>query len=109
MLLNVLILLMLCILSAFVSRYLVFVAHLFVTYVRHILKYTCQLWSPSAVQLINRVEGVQRMFTKRIRCIANLSYDEHLDYLGLHILKLGIDVLINCFYINLNLTIYIRQ
>ena len=55
-----------CILCTFTSRNSVFMAHVFVAYVRSILEYACQLWSPSTVQLINCVERVQRIFTKRI-------------------------------------------
>ena len=62
-------------------------AHVFVAYVRPILECACQLWSPSTVQLINRVDRAQSMFTKSIHCIANLSYDECLHYLGLQRLE----------------------
>ena len=36
----------------------------------------CQVWSPLLVDLINRVERVLRLFTKRIHCIAHFTYDE---------------------------------
>ena len=36
------------------------------------------MWSPTAVGSINKIESVQRWFTKRIRALSNLSYDERL-------------------------------
>ena len=72
-----------------IARNPVFMAHVFVAYVKSILEYAYQLWSPSRspVQLIKRVERVQRMFTKCFRCIANLSNDERLNYFGLQRLE----------------------
>ena len=45
----------------------------FVAYARPILEHPSQLWSPSTVNLISRVERVQRLFTKCIRSVANLT------------------------------------
>ena len=53
-----------------------------IAYVRQILEYASQVWSPSNVILINRVEHVRRLFTKRIRSVANIPYDERLTKLG---------------------------
>ena len=36
------------------------------------------MWSPTAVGCINKIEPVQRCFTKHIKALSNLSYDEHL-------------------------------
>ena len=38
---------------------------------------------PSTVNLINRVERVQRLYTKHIWSVANLPYNEHLNNFGL--------------------------
>ena len=71
------------ILRTFASRNSTFLTRIFVAYVRPILEYACQLWSPCTIDFINRIEHVQRLFTKRIRSIASLSYNERLNYLGL--------------------------
>jgi hypothetical protein len=87
------------ILRTFANRNSVFMARVFVAYVRPILEYACQLWSPSTVNLINRIERVQRLFTKRIRSIAHLSYNERLSHLHLHRLesrRLYLDLLFLC-------------
>ena len=49
--------------------------------------YASPIWSPNSVELINRLDGVQRMYTKRISSIAHLSYNDRLTYLGLLRLK----------------------
>jgi hypothetical protein len=40
------------------------------------------VWSPTAVGQINRIESVQSWFTKRIKSLSNLTYDERLIKLG---------------------------
>jgi hypothetical protein len=75
------------IMRAFVSRNSYFMVKAFVAYVRPTLEYASQLWSPFSVDLINRMERVQRLFTKRIRSVAHLSYDERLNSLGLQRLE----------------------
>ena len=83
----------------------------FIANVRPISEYASQVWSPSTVNLINRVEHVQRLFTKRIRSVAMLSYYERLNKLGLQRLDsrhLYLDVLFlaklkfNCFHLALS-------
>ena len=67
-----------------------------IAYVRPILEYASQVWSPSIVNLIYKVERVQNLFTKRILSVANLPYNECLNKLGLHRLEsrcLCLDVL----------------
>ena len=51
------------------------------------LDYAFPIWSPNSVELINRLEGVQRMYTKRIPSTAHLSYNDCLTYLGLQRLE----------------------
>ena len=38
----------------------------FCTYVRPLLEYCCAVWSPHHLNLIDKIEGVQRFFTKRL-------------------------------------------
>jgi hypothetical protein len=71
------------ILRTFATRNSTFLTRVFVAYVRPILEYACQVWSPCTVDTINRIEHVQRLYTKRIRSIAHLSYDNRLKFLGL--------------------------
>jgi len=40
------------------------------------------MWSPTAVGQLNKIESVQRWFTKRIKYVSNLTYDERLIKLG---------------------------
>ena len=62
-------------------------SRIFVAYIRPLLQYTSQLWSPSTVDSINRIERVQHVFTKRIRSISHMTYDERLAHLNLHHLE----------------------
>ncbi len=83
----------------------------FIAFVRLILEYASQVWPPSTVNLINRVDCVRILFTKRIWSVANLPYNEHLymlDLLRLESRRLYLDVLFlaklkfNCFHLTLN-------
>ena len=67
------------ILRTFASRNSSFMVKVFIANVRPILKYASQLWSPSNVNLINRVERVQKLFTKCIQSVAHLPYNERLN------------------------------
>ena len=60
----------------------------FIAYVRLILEYVSQVWSLSTIDLINRIQCVQRLFTKRIRSAANLLYNKRLSKLGLQRLEI---------------------
>ena len=40
------------------------------------LEYASSIWNPVAVGLIDKIEFVQRHFTKRIPCLANLTYEQ---------------------------------
>jgi len=48
------------------------------TYVRPILEYYTLVWSPHHIGLVDKIENVQRRFTKRIFCLLNLSYKDRL-------------------------------
>ena len=57
------------ILLTFVSCNATFMSHMFIAYGRLMLFYVCQLKSPHAIELINHVERVQRLFTRLVRAI----------------------------------------
>ena len=59
-----------------------------VYYVRPIVEYNSQVWSPSALKDINRIEAVQRRFTKRIPGMSGRSYHSRLKMLNLDSLEL---------------------
>ena len=67
----------------FVSRRLDIARKTFVTYIRPILEYNSSVWNPTITYLIDKIENVQRRFTKRINSISHLSYLERLSILGL--------------------------
>ena len=58
------------------------------TYVRSILDSNAVLWCPQEPALIRKIEGVQRVFTKRIPGMKNMSYMARLKELGLETLEL---------------------
>jgi len=60
----------------------------FVVYVRPILEYSSPVWSPSTVTWINKLESVQRSFTKRLPGLHKLSYETRLKRLGLERLEI---------------------
>ena len=83
-------------LRTYASRNSSFMAKVFMAYIWPIIENTFQVWSLSTVNLMNRVEHVQRLFTKLIRSVANLPYNERLKNLGLRKLKssrLHLDIL----------------
>ena len=73
---------------AFSSRDLVFMINFFRTHVRPILEYNCEVWSPFFLQDIDRLENVQRRFTKRIKGLYNSTYSERLHMCMLEPLEL---------------------
>ena len=60
----------------------------FKVYVRPILEYASQVWSPHLVRDIDCVESVQRHFTKYLPGMSGLSYSNRLKRLGLESLEL---------------------
>jgi len=60
----------------------------FITYVRPLLEFSCQVWALKYNYLINKIESVQRFFTRRIglRGLEKLSYSERLNIHGLETL-----------------------
>jgi len=57
------------------------------TYVRPVLEYCSPVWSPHHCYLIDRIENVQRYFTKRIPGMRHKSYSDRLLALRLQSLK----------------------
>jgi len=76
------------ILRCFLSRDRVSLTKAFVTYVRPLLEYCSPVWSPCNVTNVNKIESVQRQFTKKLKGLFYLSYDERLTLLGLERLEL---------------------
>ena len=70
-------------------------------YVRPLLEYCPQVWSPYQKNLINKIEKVQRSFSRRIPGLQNISYRERLTTLKLQSLEHRrlISDLITCFNI----------
>ena len=59
----------------------------FVTYVRPILEYASSTWSPSTITNIKKVESVQKRFTKRLKGLHHVDYQNRLLALGLDSLE----------------------
>jgi len=62
--------------------------HAFTSYVRPLLEYASCVWSPYTVGLVNKVESVQRRFTKRFVCCYSLTYSLRLTKLRIENLEL---------------------
>jgi ribonuclease P/MRP protein subunit RPP40 len=60
----------------------------FKIFVRPLLEYACQVWSPHLLSDIDHVESVQRRFTKRLPGLRSLSYGARLGRLDLDSLEL---------------------
>ena len=70
-------------LSAFRDRSKTVMLTLFKSLVRPKLEYCCPVWSPHKVTDIQKIESVQRSFTKKIYGCKELSYWERLKKLGM--------------------------
>jgi len=87
----------LCVSKAFSRSFLIFrgfssrnsqlLVKAFITYVRPLLEYNTYIWSPSDIGSINKIERVQRRFTKRIPSVSHLSYIDRLKVLDLELLE----------------------
>jgi len=71
------------ILNCFQSRDPHVLIKAFCTFVRPILEYCCIIWNPRHKYEIDKIEAVQRRFTKRIRGFYNMSYTNRLRLLHL--------------------------
>ena len=60
----------------------------FAVYVRPILEYCSAVWNPGYLCDINKIESVQRRFTKRLKAFHSLSYVDRLKTLNTESLEL---------------------
>jgi hypothetical protein len=60
----------------------------FTTYIRPIIEYGSIIWNPTKKYLIDKLENVQRRYTKRISSLAHLPYLERLAALNLEPLEI---------------------
>ena len=75
------------ILRTFITRQPGPMITLFKGLVLPLVEYCCQLWSPTSLAQIRKIEAVQRNFTSRISNIGDLNYWQRLDRLGLYSLE----------------------
>jgi hypothetical protein len=73
---------------AFSCRNRVFMRKMFISYVRPILEYASEVWSPLNIDDIDKIERIQRRYTKRIVGLSHLSYAERLVNCDLEPLEL---------------------
>ena len=66
------------ILRCFACKERVILFRAFITYVRPLLEYCCNVWSPYRICDIRKIESVQRRFTKRLWGLKSLSYADRL-------------------------------
>jgi len=76
------------ILRCFKSRDTTTLCRAFVVYVRPLVEYCSQIWSPSYLSDIYKIERVQRRFTRRLKGMNSLSYGQRLNKLKLETLEL---------------------
>ena len=76
------------ILKCFTSREPILLVKAFITYVRPLLEYASCIWSPFKLKLIDKIESVQRHFTKKLYGLYNFSYENRLKHLGIESLEL---------------------
>ena len=72
----------------FATRNVEILKKAFTVYIRPVLEYASNIWSPCYAKYINSIENVQRHFTKRISSISHLPYQERLAILELEPLEL---------------------
>ena len=73
---------------AFENPDIKFRTFLYIVYIRPILEYNTQIWSPYTVGDIDLIEGIQRKFTKSLFGYANLPYNVRLNRLNLQPLEI---------------------
>jgi Reverse transcriptase (RNA-dependent DNA polymerase) len=77
-----------CILKCFLSRDTLLLTRAFCTFVRPLLEFSSVIWSPYFKNEINKIESVQRSFTKSIANLRSSTYKERLVNLKLDSLQL---------------------
>ena len=70
------------ILKSFQSREKVLLFRAFLVYVRPILEYCSNVWSSYRLTDIQKIESVQRQFTKRLRGLKCIPYPDRLKILN---------------------------
>ena len=76
------------ILKSFQSRDKFLLFRAFIVYVRPILEYCCNVWSPYRLCDIRKIESVQRLFTKRLSGMKEIPYPDRLKCLNAESLEL---------------------
>jgi len=74
--------------GVFSSRHPSLVRKVFITYIRPTLEFNSNIWNPTKQYLIDKLENIQRRFTKRVPSLSHLSYLERLSVLGLEPVEL---------------------
>jgi hypothetical protein len=74
-------------LKCFSTRDSILLKHAFCTFVRPLLEYCAVIWCPYYKKDVNRIEAVQRSFTKSIGYLSMCSYKERLLNLGIDSLQ----------------------
>ena len=74
--------------KGFASRDVRILKKAYLAYVRPVLEYASNVWSPHLLKHINAIERVQKNFTRRIPALAHLSYPERLAAIDLEPLEL---------------------
>jgi len=74
--------------KCFLSKNPATMARAFKVYVRPLLEYASQAWSPYNLKDIKRIESVQRHFTKRLPGLSHLNYTNRFKYLDLETLEI---------------------
>ena len=72
----------------FCTKTRTFLLHAYKTYVRPVLEYCTQIWSPYLIKDIKALEKVQKYFTKKIPGLRSFSYEQRLQILNLESLEL---------------------
>ena len=87
--------------KSFESRDIILFVFAFKTYILPIVEYCSSIWFPSKLEDIDRIEQVQRSFTKRLFGLKEMSYQDRLVVCGLPSLelrRLRVDIIL-CFKI----------
>ena len=75
------------IVNCFYSRNKYLLIRAIIVYVGPLLEYCCSVWSPSKLGLIDKLENIQRRFTKRLHGPQHLLYSERLKLLKIDSLE----------------------
>ena len=73
--------------KCFVSKDRESLLRAYITYVRPLLEYASQTWSPHLIADINKLEAVQRRFTKRLKGMQYMDYASRLEVLAMDSLQ----------------------